>query len=274
MFDGKLTLTRIMVAYLIAKLAQSLLFEVYDTPLLYPVSLLGVLVLFLGLVNLLCYPNTVPLKNLLIRNNDPVRLNTVIGLMILIALYKYGSAVIYFAYNDLLNQSNQPAIDELKQLASKNLNEQLDVLFITKVTIAPLVEEVVYRVVLLGYMVTRYRANVAIIISALIFGIFHGIDGFFMSFVGGIFLSYVYIKFRNIWLCIGLHAFINLFVLLTPGVVLETLVVSTQTTHDLIITFINSACAILTTVVAAYALTTFNHKQSLFGLQNIKTEQS
>ena len=76
--------------------------------------------------------------------------------------------------------------------------------------LAPIVEELVFRKFLIDRTV-KYGEWVAIITSALMFGIFHAnlAQCFYAAFIGGIF-AYVYIRTGKIWYTIIYHMIFNL----------------------------------------------------------------
>lgn len=100
--------------------------------------------------------------------------------------------------------------NELMELAG--LTEMSIPVMIAVSVMAPLSEEVLCRGVILR-LAERVspRFWVANVIQALAFGILHGnlVQGTY-AFVLGLLLGYVYGKFRNIWLCMLLHASMNL----------------------------------------------------------------
>lgn len=76
--------------------------------------------------------------------------------------------------------------------------------------IGPIFEEFIFRKVLIDKTI-KYGAKVSIIISALLFGLFHGnVNQFFYAFLMGGFFAYVYIKTGKIIYTIILHLIINL----------------------------------------------------------------
>lgn len=76
--------------------------------------------------------------------------------------------------------------------------------------IGPIFEEVFFRKFLIDRTI-KYSARVSIIISAVIFGFFHGnISQFFYAFLLGGFFAYVYIKTGKIIYTIILHIIVNL----------------------------------------------------------------
>ena len=76
--------------------------------------------------------------------------------------------------------------------------------------IGPVFEEIFFRKLLIDRTI-KYGAGVSILLSALLFGLFHGnINQFFYAFFLGGFFAYVYIKTENIKYTILLHIIINL----------------------------------------------------------------
>ncbi|MCF6262811.1 MAG: CPBP family intramembrane metalloprotease [Xanthomonadales bacterium] len=84
---------------------------------------------------------------------------------------------------------------------------------------------------LTGYLLSRYKVNTAIILSAIIFGIFHG-SGFFSAFFGGVYLAVVYMIFQNIFACIMAHSMANIFVLFAPKLVANFIPYSLQQVNE------------------------------------------
>ena len=76
--------------------------------------------------------------------------------------------------------------------------------------IGPVFEEIMFRKLLIDRTII-YGPKISIILSALMFGLFHGnLNQFFYTFLLGGFLAYVYIKTGNILHTILLHITINL----------------------------------------------------------------
>ena len=79
------------------------------------------------------------------------------------------------------------------------------------VLLAPVMEELFFRKLLITRM-ERYGEAPAIIVSGLVFGLFHGnFSQVFYAIALGIALGYIYIRTRKIIVTIGLHMIINLF---------------------------------------------------------------
>ena len=75
---------------------------------------------------------------------------------------------------------------------------------------APLVEELLFRGLIFKRIRARFGFAAAAIWSALIFGIIHGnFVQFLYAFIIGLFLAYVYEKFKTIWASVIFHAGAN-----------------------------------------------------------------
>ena len=87
------------------------------------------------------------------------------------------------------------------------------ILLIESCIIAPIFEEVLYRGILLKGLINKYNSKIAIVYSALIFGIAHlnipqGINAFLL----GLILGTVFYYTRSIYLCMIMHFVNNLLV--------------------------------------------------------------
>lgn len=81
--------------------------------------------------------------------------------------------------------------------------------FVTMVVVAPIVEEYVFRKVIVDRTV-RYGQGVAVIVSGLMFGLFHGnLNQFVYAAVLGAFFAFIYVKTGNIKITIAMHAIVN-----------------------------------------------------------------
>ncbi len=83
--------------------------------------------------------------------------------------------------------------------------------FLSFVIFGPINEELLNRVVILGYLQKFYSERTSIIYSSIIFALAHLHPGLYISsFILGIVLAWVYIKWKNLWYPIILHMLINL----------------------------------------------------------------
>lgn len=84
---------------------------------------------------------------------------------------------------------------------------------------APILEEYVFRKLIIDRTL-RFGQGVAILVSGLMFGLFHGnISQFVYATALGFFFGFIYVKTGKLKYCIGLHMFINFF-----GAVISVLV--------------------------------------------------
>lgn len=89
------------------------------------------------------------------------------------------------------------------------MNTNLMVTFLIMVICAPIIEELVFRKLIIDRTL-RYGQGVAILVSGLMFGLFHGnLNQFIYAFLLGICFAFLYVKTGNIKISIGLHMFIN-----------------------------------------------------------------
>lgn len=103
-------------------------------------------------------------------------------------------------------------------LVSMLSNMPLGLIALQVVILAPIIEELVFRKLLVDRMYP-YGEKAAIIISALFFGLFHGnFSQFFYAFMLGIILSFVYLRTGNILYTIAIHMTINFCGSLVPMV--------------------------------------------------------
>ena len=126
--------------------------------------------------------------------------------------------------------------------------------------VGPIFEEIFFRKLLIDRTI-KYGAKVSIILSAVIFGFFHGnINQFFYAFLLGGFFAYVYIKTGKIIYTIVLHIFINLMgsVISTFAIKsLQALISNSYGAIDLAVVGIYSLIFILTILFGLIGLSMF-----------------
>ena len=77
------------------------------------------------------------------------------------------------------------------------------------VILAPIIEEYIFRKQLIDRM-NIYGEGLAVVTSALMFGLFHGnLSQLFYAFALGLVFGYVYLKTGRLRYCVGLHMLIN-----------------------------------------------------------------
>lgn len=83
------------------------------------------------------------------------------------------------------------------------------VIFFIMVICAPIIEELVFRKLIVDRTM-RYGQGVAILISGLMFGLFHGnLNQFIYAFALGLFFAFLYVKTGNVIISIAIHMIIN-----------------------------------------------------------------
>lgn len=91
------------------------------------------------------------------------------------------------------------------------LNQNVYLSFLTTVIVAPIVEEIIMRGIILEGLLKKYSPFIAIVSSSLIFGIAHfNIPQLISAFLGGMILGAVYFKTRSLILTIVGHACNNI----------------------------------------------------------------
>lgn len=108
--------------------------------------------------------------------------------------------------------SKLPISDSLVQ-AFNSMTENTYLGFISIVLVAAIAEEIIMRGIILEGLLQKYNPWIAIIVSALIFGIWHmNLPQFVNAFVLGIILGIVYFKTRSLILTMVGHACNNIIV--------------------------------------------------------------
>lgn len=106
----------------------------------------------------------------------------------------------------------------MNQAATMITNTSPWVSLLLMVILAPIVEETLFRKLLIDRTV-KYGEGISIILSGLMFGLFHGnINQFVYAFALGAFFAFIYIRTGNVKITMALHAFINFM----GSVVVET----------------------------------------------------
>lgn len=98
-------------------------------------------------------------------------------------------------------------VDNALATATDSVN--VVVLFIVTVICAPIIEEYVFRKLIVERTV-RYGQVAAALISGLMFGLFHGnLNQFVYAFTLGVFLAFLYVKTGKLKITIGIHMIVN-----------------------------------------------------------------
>lgn len=84
------------------------------------------------------------------------------------------------------------------------------VLLLYVVILAPIMEEFIFRKLIIDRTV-QYGQAVAVVVSGVMFGLFHGnLNQFLYATTMGMFLAFLYVKTGNVKITIGIHMIVNL----------------------------------------------------------------
>lgn len=119
----------------------------------------------------------------------------------------YGSNLIGLMITNVIGQLKGGMVEN--DLADLVVSLNIPLMFIYMVVIAPIMEEYVFRKLIVERTV-RYGQGVAVVLSGLMFGLFHGnLNQFVYTFTLGMFLAFLYVKTGNLKITIALHAMVN-----------------------------------------------------------------
>lgn len=91
------------------------------------------------------------------------------------------------------------------------------------VLLAPVFEEMLFRKILCDRVI-KYGQGAAVLLSGLMFGLFHGnFNQFFYAFFIGSFFAFIYVKTGNIKYTIGLHMMVNFIGSVVSGLLLQNI---------------------------------------------------
>jgi membrane protease YdiL (CAAX protease family) len=99
-----------------------------------------------------------------------------------------------------------------EQAMFESMAAQSPVAMLFSCILAPVLEEMLFRGIILRSFLHQYSRTSAILGSSLLFGIAHlNVYQFVAAFIGGIVLGWLYERTRSLWPCILLHAAGNAF---------------------------------------------------------------
>lgn len=108
--------------------------------------------------------------------------------------------------------------NELVEMAE---SVSIPLLFVFTVLCAPFIEEFVFRKLIVDRTI-RYGQGVSIIVSGLMFGLFHGnLNQFVYAFTLGMFLAFLYCKTGKLKVTIGIHMIANFMGTIAGGLVTD-----------------------------------------------------
>lgn len=138
--------------------------------------------------------------------------------------------------------------------------------------IAPIFEEFFFRKMLIDRTI-KYGAKVSIILSALLFGLFHGnLNQFFYAFLMGGFFAYVYIKTGKIIYPIILHAIVNFMGSVVSLVISQAVMNLQQTVTTIDLTIIMAYLAVLLIFIVLGIIGLSRYKKAKFNGKKTEIE--
>lgn len=132
-------------------------------------------------------------------SDKPMKIDTYIIYILFLSL------IFIFLYNILVHCLFSGVYTDFRESQYTNLD------YFKLILLFPVFEELIYRKYLLQYLMTKYTDKKAIIYLSIGFAISHCFTdtGLLLVFLYSLFISFVYIKTRNIYICILSHSISN-----------------------------------------------------------------
>ncbi len=136
----------------------------------------------------------------------------VFGVVVVIKAASFASVLVLWNVIGLISPSFLSGVtDEIMQSsANQESSGVISIYFVLVVIIAPFIEELLFRGVLLNNWCKRLGTLAGVILVSLTFAIFHGPSGFLSALLASIFFSILYLKTKSIWIPMAAHSFSNL----------------------------------------------------------------
>ena len=139
---------------------------------------------------------------------DTLTIKTFITYIAITLTLMWAGNIIGLAITTLISQFTPLDVSNPVQILINSTDIWLNLLLIS--IIGPIFEEIIFRKLLIDRTI-KYGAKVSILLSALLFGLFHGnLNQFFYAFLLGGFFAYIYIKTGKIKYTMILHIIVNL----------------------------------------------------------------
>lgn len=119
----------------------------------------------------------------------------------------YAANIVGNILTSLIGSASNHAVQNPMQVMVGDLSPWMILLYM--VICAPIMEELIFRKLLVDRAV-RYGQGVAVLVSGLMFGLFHGnLNQFAYAAAIGMFLAFLYVKTGNIKITISIHMLVN-----------------------------------------------------------------
>ena len=140
----------------------------------------------------------------------PAAMGLEMCLFVPFALISWFSIKVVIALRPVAPETTQWILDYSKALQKMLMESEWSVFLIiafAAVIVAPIVEEIVFRAVLFNFFSRRVGVVAGVIVTSLIFSVFHlNVVAFLVLFLLGIALQVLYIKTKSIYSCMLFHA--------------------------------------------------------------------
>jgi len=115
---------------------------------------------------------------------------------------------VLIVFNPLIVSISLFSQDQVNNIVTSIADKPVDVfVFLNLVVFIPIFEELLFRGLILSGLKNSYNIIIALIISSVIFGLFH-VD-ILGAFIFGLWLGWIYLKTNNILLCVLVHSACN-----------------------------------------------------------------
>ena len=219
---GKLSLANLLAAMLFSKLlviAGFYWMHDLDLNANFQALILRVteLLIFLSLVSSLDWPQEVSMRLSLFRRppDKNIRMEILIKVLIVIAvaiISRYAIEILAVVLSDIFGSEELEKMRTITPIAKEGWAQFYQDLksgkVIAQASIIPVVEEIIHRGVLLNYLMLRYRPIKAVVLSSLIFAVFHSNP--IAALLGGLGFGLLYVSTGNLIYSILAHGIANL----------------------------------------------------------------
>lgn len=174
-------------------------------------SMNGQMLLSAGSMYLISFPVLVLLLKKWVPAERIERRNMKAGQYVLSVIICFGLAyaanIVGNILTSLIGSAKESDVQNPMQIVISNLSPWMILLYM--VICAPILEELIFRKLLVDRAV-RYGQGTAVVVSGLMFGLFHGnLNQFMYAAAIGMFLAFLYVKTGNIKITISIHMLIN-----------------------------------------------------------------
>ena len=151
----------------------------------------------------------------------------------------------------------EPVYNQIQDLVG---NTNIWITSIYTVLLAPVFEELLFRKMICDRVV-KYGQGAAIILSGLMFGLFHGnFNQFFYAFFLGSFFAFIYVKTGYIRYTIGLHMIVNFIGTVIEGLIVQNVDLENITPLAMLASSIN-VLLLYGIIIAGVVLLLVNHSK-------------